>query len=587
MAELDIEEKAYDMFFSPVTPWPCLSFDFIHSKSDHNHNILEKPRNSNNEKKGSHRTTLTYPLQINCIAGTQAAQANLNEIYVIRWDNLNTLKENNGYATDSSVESDSDENEKGRDAEKLRKESASGMSDAEKLRKESASGMSDAEKQRDPPLIQVGKNKERVICKAIRHKYGGINRIKTCKKINSLIASWCDDSNVYIYEISDEMRNLEEQPYNEEVTKPPVHIFQKHTNEGFSLDWNPIHAAKLLTGDNDGNLFLWIPDNCEKWIYEHINFEGTHVSSHHNEGPIGSSKDGIDNDRCRDGIDNDRCRDGIDNDRSKDRIDNDRCRDGIDNDRCRDGIDNDKCRDGIDNDRCRDGIDNDKCRDGIDNDRCRDGIEKGSNSSSRGKSKGDKREKAKKYSIEDVQWNKKGNGLGNVFAMCSSDKSVRILDVRNLKSYGNKKHVNNNSCEIYIPDAHESDVNVIAWNENLEFLLASGGDDSIVKIWDIRNFANSVAQLKFHKQPISSVSWHFNDPYVLLASSADNSISIWDLSVETESLEHSLSKYPDQLLFEHLNQNFITDAKFHPHYPGVVVSTSSDNFNIFKPCNIS
>ncbi|CRG98922.1 nucleolar preribosomal assembly protein, putative [Plasmodium relictum] len=432
---IEMDETAYDMFFSPITPWPCLSFDFILPNSSYDSSKKLK-KETNNEIDNS---ILNYPIDICCVGGSQANKSELNNIYVIKWSNLNKLK-------NCDTENSNDDSESDEENDEILNE----QNDMEKKKKVKNDSLDE---------------KSSVICKSLKHEYGCINKIKVCKKINSLVAAWCEDSNVYIYEISDEIKNLDDRAYNEEVQKKPLHVFQKHSNEGFSLDWNNVHAAKLLTGDNDGNLYLWLPDNSDKWNYEYWDFK-KYADSKIN----------------------------------------------------------------------------------------------------------------KKFSIEDIQWCKKGNGLGDVFSICSSDRSIRILDVRNLN--------NSNNTNINIENAHANDVNVISWNENSEFLLASGGDDNLIKIWDIRNTKNSVAELNFHKQPITSVCWDSKDTYVLLASSLDDSISIWDLSVESEALEYSLSKYPDQLLFEHLNQNFITEAKFHPNFPGVVVSTSNDNFNIFKPCNI-
>ena len=113
--------------------------------------------------------------------------------------------------------------------------------------------------------------------------------------------------------------------------------------------------------------------------------------------------------------------------------------------------------------------------------------------------------------------------------------------------------------------AHDTDVNVIHWNSKEPFII-SGGDDGIVKIWDLRQIqtyvsvclymyvcmyvcmyhlsihsfihpsihpsiylsfyssGNSVASFKHHTGPITSVEWHPSDSSVFASAGEDNQV---------------------------------------------------------------
>jgi len=178
-------------------------------------------------------------------------------------------------------------------------------------------------------------------------------------------------------------------------------------------------------------------------------------------------------------------------------------------------------------------------------------------------------------SVEDIQWYP---NEANVFASCSVDTSIRIWDIRT------KKH------QKIITKAHDSDINVMSWNDKDTF-IATGGDDGMIKIWDIRQFSLSsgpqaIATFKHHTAPITSIEWNPNDRSVFAASGADDQLTIWDLAVEKDDTANDIEDVPPQLLFIHQGQHDIKELHWHKQYPGVIVSTALDGFNVFKTISV-
>ncbi|EIW66795.1 hypothetical protein TREMEDRAFT_65197 [Tremella mesenterica DSM 1558] len=180
-------------------------------------------------------------------------------------------------------------------------------------------------------------------------------------------------------------------------------------------------------------------------------------------------------------------------------------------------------------------------------------------------------------SVEDIQWSP--NEMG-VFASCSADKTVKMWDVRQ------------RSKPALSVMAHDEDVNVISWNKEVDYLLVSGGDEGGIKVWDLRMFKQQpspVAHFTWHTAPITSVEWDPNDSSVFAASGADDQLTLWDLSVEQDDDEVPISSQdgqnlsiPPQLLFVHQGQRDVKELHWHPQIPGVVISTASDSFNVFR-----
>ena len=89
-------------------------------------------------------------------------------------------------------------------------------------------------------------------------------------------------------------------------------------------------------------------------------------------------------------------------------------------------------------------------------------------------------------SIEDLQWSPTE---ASVFASCSVDHTIRIWDTRE------------RSRSMLNVNASDTDVNVLSWNKMTSYILASGDDKGILRVWDLRNFADGshVANFDYHK----------------------------------------------------------------------------------------
>jgi len=174
-------------------------------------------------------------------------------------------------------------------------------------------------------------------------------------------------------------------------------------------------------------------------------------------------------------------------------------------------------------------------------------------------------------SVEDLQWSPTES---NIFISCSSDKSVKVWDIRTKKA----------AAKSFL--ASDVDVNVVSWNSKVTYLIASGADDGAFKIWDLRSLkgtasnCESLAHFKWHRGQITSIEWDPNDDTVIAVSGSDDQVSIWDLSVEKE--DFVVDNVPPQLMFSHQGQTHIKEIHWHPQIPNMVCSTA-ENFNLFQP----
>ena len=187
-------------------------------------------------------------------------------------------------------------------------------------------------------------------------------------------------------------------------------------------------------------------------------------------------------------------------------------------------------------------------------------------------------------SVEDLQWLSE-----STFLSASVDQTVRLWDSRAAEP------------QMTFEGLHAADINVLSVNKTHDYLLATGGDEGAVRVWDLRMLKKTsqkympVANFNWHTQPITGLEWHPFDSSVLASSGSDDQLAIWDLAVERD-LEQLIKdggkeadevmQVPPQLLFIHQGQQDMKELHWHPNHSGTIINTSADSFNIFRTISV-
>ncbi|KAK2748160.1 ribosome biosynthesis protein rrb1 [Myotisia sp. PD_48] len=219
---LSPDPSTYEMLHTLSTPWPCLSFDIV------------KDNLGNNRK--------LYPATVYGVAGTQAAsvKAKDNELMVLKLSGLSRMERENG--ADSDEESDSDDD-------------------------------SPSEPILESKSIPLNSTTNRIRS----HQTPANDPVKPPQ---TLTACMLENSQVVIHDVSPHLASFD----NPGLILPPsaskpLSTLRMHKSEGYALDWSPHHPlGKLLTGDNDGLMYVTTRSEGGGWVTDTRPFVG-HTSS--------------------------------------------------------------------------------------------------------------------------------------------------------------------------------------------------------------------------------------------------------------------------------------------------------------------
>mmetsp|Transcript_12787 Transcript_12787/g.28106 ORF Transcript_12787/g.28106 Transcript_12787/m.28106 type:complete len:536 (+) Transcript_12787:65-1672(+) len=429
--KLEIDPAAYKMHHGLTAEWPSLSFDFIR------------------DQMGEHRTR--FPHSLITALGSQADEPHNNQLTVMKLSDLARMEK---------AETEDDILGEAYDHQKKGNEDSDDDDDE-----------SDEEVDLDPIVEHY----------SIPH-YGGVNRVRCLPQQPHIVATWSDQGQVNLFNTEPILQRFDASAGNHhnrpsqsapgDIPTKPFFSYSQHSTEGYSLDWSNTQQGQLLTGDCDGNIHVWKPNDSGAAGY-------TVTPSYQPNDKITGSH--------------------------------------------------------------------------------------------------------AMRSIEDLQWSPTES---TVFASAECGGYIRVFDIR-------APHRSMLNIKVH---ANGSDVNVLSWNALVTNLLASGSDDGVLSVWDLRQFSGSapapLARFTPHQTPITSVEWHPTDESMVALTDARGAY-IYDLSVEEDDVQQAANQnknndpqLPPQLLFVHSGSEQFKEVHWHPQISSCLMTTALSGYSVFIPSNL-
>lgn len=213
--------SAYEMLHTLSTTWPCLSFDFIRDSL------------GDNRKR--------YPATLYAVAGTQAESQKVqdNELIVMKLSGLSRT-------------------DRGREEEESDEDS-------------------DDEENADPILETKSISMSSTTNRIRAHQIPSSDPSKISR---TLTATMTESAEVLIHDIRPQLAAFDiPGTIITPQQKEPLTTLKMHRTEGYAVDWSPlVPEGKLVTGDNDGKIFLTTCGDDGEWTTDNRPFAG-HASS--------------------------------------------------------------------------------------------------------------------------------------------------------------------------------------------------------------------------------------------------------------------------------------------------------------------
>ena len=161
----------------------------------------------------------------------------------------------------------------------------------------------------------------------------------------------------------------------------------------------------------------------------------------------------------------------------------------------------------------------------------------------------------------------------NIFGSVGDDKQLIIWDTRT-------------RAVSQATQAHDAEVNCLAFNPVNEHGLATGSADATVALHDLRHLRRPLHSLAAHGEEVFQVSWSPHAEPVLASCGADRRVALWDLSrAGDEQSAEDAADGPPELLFVHGGHTSkVSDFAWSPNDEWLAATVAEDNIlQIWSP----
>ncbi|CAM6041127.1 unnamed protein product, partial [Sphagnum compactum] len=168
--------------------------------------------------------------------------------------------------------------------------------------------------------------------------------------------------------------------------------------------------------------------------------------------------------------------------------------------------------------------------------------------------------------VEDVAWHVQHEYL---FGSVGDDRQLLVWDTRTSTS----------EKPLHAIEAHQAEVNCLAFNPKNEWVLATGSADRTVALYDLRKLSKCLHSFVNHTEEVFQIGWSPNNETILASCGADRRLMVWDLSrIGEEQTPEDAEDGPPELLFIHGGHTSkISDFSWNKQEDFLIASVAEDN----------